>query len=264
MFLVLLWDRHRVNELRKTRVGLKVRALMLTLNKVNRHCIAKVSPMASMASRREPEEGGHALRDGWIIQGCRERGPRIKRPCTDDPRGSLLADARESADRGERRVVHIERVFDRRERPLTVTRHPHVDESIQRYVVREADKDRIRANLPAVRHVAVVNLQEHVPEDRAFRDYPLQHLVVDQGPHGLLELPEFAIQSRGLELPTHRTDLPDVDPADPEILCQELLQDCEIQVERLLRLAFEAGDEVEPWKEARHSVFAPIATDGVH
>src|SRR2546427_7585988 len=213
--------------------------------------------MASMASRREPEEGGHALRDGWIIQGCRERGPRIKRPCTDDPRGSLLADARESADRGEWRVVHIERVFDRRERPLTVARHADVDESIQRYVVREADEDRIRSDLPAVGHVAVVNLQEHVPEDRAFRDHPLQHLVVDQGPHGLLELPEFAIQSRGLELPTHPTDLPDGDPADPESLVQEAFQEREIQVERLLRLALEAYDEIEAGEKPRHAVLAP-------
>src|SRR5256886_14706829 len=48
------------------------------------------------------------------------------------------------------------------------------------------------------------------------------------------------------------------------MLAQETFQECEIQVDRLLRLAFEAGDEVEPWEKARHSVFAPIATDGVH
>src|SRR5207247_1434650 len=132
-------------------------------------------------------------------------GPRSNRPRADDPRGSLLPDTRESANRGERRAVHIERVFDPGEGPLTVARHAHVDESIQRQVVREADENRIRADLPAVRHVAVMNLQEHIPEDRALRDHPSQHLVVDQGPHGLLELPEFAIQSRGLELPTHRS-----------------------------------------------------------
>src|SRR5436309_15574102 len=102
--------------------------------------------MASMASRREPEEGGHALRDGRSIQGCRERGPRIKWPFTDDPRGSLLADARESANIGERRMVHIERVFDRGERPLTVARHAHIDESTQRHAVRDAAKTRIRAD----------------------------------------------------------------------------------------------------------------------
>src|SRR2546428_12384383 len=171
--------------------------------------------MASMASRREPEEGGHALRDGWLIQGCRERGPRIKRPCTDDPRGSLLADARESADRGERRTVHIERVFDRGERPLTVARHAHVDESIQRYVVREADEDRIRADLPAGGHLAVVNLQEHVPEDRAFRDHPPHHPWINRCPYGLLESPKLAIEAGGLELAAHRAHLTDVDPADP-------------------------------------------------
>src|SRR5437867_6450760 len=112
--------------------------------------------MASEVSRREPEEGGHALGDGGIVQRCRERRPRIKRPRADDPRGSLLPDTRESANRGERRAGHIERVFDPGEGPLTVPRYAHVDESISRQVVREADENRIRAALPTVRHVAVM------------------------------------------------------------------------------------------------------------
>src|SRR3989442_4557534 len=220
--------------------------------------------MASDVLRRETEEGGYALRAGGIAQGWRERRPRIKRPRADNPRGSLLPDARESADCGERSAVHGERVLDRGEGPLAVARHAHVDESIQRQVVWEADEDWIRANLPAVRHVALANLQEHVPEDRAFRDHPSQHLVVDQGPNGLLELPEFAIQSRGLKLPTHRSDLTDIDPADPEILAQETPQEREIQVERLLRLAIEARDEIEAGEKPRHAILAAFSPEGIH
>src|SRR5438046_1434441 len=179
--------------------------------------------MASEASRRETEEWGHALRHRGIIQGCRERRPRIEWPRSDDPRGSFLPDSREGSDGRERCAVHVEWVFDRREGSLTVARHAHVDESIQRRVVRDTDEDRIGADLPAVCHVTIVNLQEHVPQDRAFRDYAGQHRVVDRGADGLLEVPELTIHAGRLALAPHRAHLPDGAPADPRALLEALL-----------------------------------------
>src|SRR5207247_9273817 len=182
---------------------------------------------------------------------------------SDDTRGSVLPDSREGSDGRERCAGHVERVFDRREGSLTVARHAHVDKSIQRRVVRDADEDWIRADLPPVRHVAIVDLQEYIPEDRSFRNYAAQHLVVDRGPDGLLELPKFAIQSGRLELAPHRAHLTDVDPADPQILLEELLEEREVQVERLLRLPVEAHDEIEVGAKWGHSVLATFAPDGI-
>src|SRR5947199_6717541 len=219
--------------------------------------------MASEASRREAEEWGHALRHRGIIQGCRERRPRIEWPRSDDPRGSFLPDSREGSDGRERCAVHVERVFDRREGSLTVARHAHVDESIQRRVVRDTDEDRIGADLPAVCHVTIVNLQEHVPQDRSFRNYAAQRLVVHRGPDGLLELPEFTIQSGRLELAPHRAHLTDVDPADPQILLAELLEEREVQAERLLRLPVEARDDIEARETPGHRYLAALAPECV-
>src|SRR5712692_9528071 len=219
--------------------------------------------MVSDDSGGEAQEWRDALRHRGIVQGGGERGPRIERPRSDDAGGALLPNPWEGANRRERGAVHVERVLDRGERPLAVAGHPHIDEAVQRHVVGEADEDRIRADLSAIGHVAVLNLQEYLPKDRAFRDHALQHLMVNQGPHGLLESPELAIEAGRLELAAHGADLTDVDPADPQILREEPLQEFEIQVERLLRLPVEARDEVEAWEKARHPVLAPFAANGI-
>src|SRR5213594_2865727 len=142
--------------------------------------------MASDRSGSQPEKWRDPLRHRGIVQGGGERGPRIEWPRADDAGGALLPDSREGANRREWGTVHIERVLDCGEGSLTVARHAHIDESIQRHVVREADENRIGADLSTIRHVAVLELQENVPKDRAFWDHPLQHLVVNRGPHGLL------------------------------------------------------------------------------
>src|SRR3989475_5289403 len=171
--------------------------------------------MASDRSGSQSEKWRDPLRHRGIVQGGGDRGPRIEWPRPDDAGGASLPDTREGANSREWGTVHVERVLDRGEGSLAVARHANIDESIQRHVVREADENRIRADLSAIRHVAVLDFQEHAPEDRAFRDHPLQHLVVNQGPHGFLESPELAIEAGRLELAAHRADLADVDPADP-------------------------------------------------
>src|SRR5207245_142541 len=189
--------------------------------------------MASDRSGSQSEKWRDPLGYRGIVQGGGERGPRIERPRADDAGGALHPDSREGADRREWGAVHVERVLDCGQRSLAVARHAHIDESIQRHVVREADEDRIRADLSAIRHVAVLNLQEHVPENRAFRDHSLQHLMVNRGPHGLLESPELAIEAGRLELAAHGAHLPDVDPADPYVVRHEPLQQRRLQGGRL-------------------------------
>src|SRR5438445_1657855 len=202
--------------------------------------------MASDRSGSQPEKWRDPLRHRGIVQRGGERGPRIEWPRADDAGGALLPDSWEGANRREWGTVHVERVLDRGEGSLAVARHANINESIQRHVVREADEDRIRADLSAIRHVAVPNLQEHVPKDRAFRDHSLQHLMVNRGPYGLLESPELAIEAGRLELAAHRADLTDVDPADPYVVSKDPLHERQIQVERILRLPFKTRDEVEP------------------
>ena len=87
--------------------------------------------------------------------------------------------------------------------------------------------------------------------------------MVDRGPDGLLELPEFPIQSGRLELAPHRAHLTDVDPADPQILLEELPEEREVQAERLLRLPVEARDEIEAREKPGHPVLATFAPDGI-
>src|SRR5438445_2366166 len=171
--------------------------------------------MASDHSGSQPEKWRDPLRHRGIVQGGGERGPRIEWPRADDAGGALLPDSRQGANRREWGTVHVERVLDCGEGPLAVARHANINESIQRHVVREADEDRIRADLSAIRHVAVLNLQEHVSENRAFRDHSLQHLMVNRGPYGLLESPALAIDVGWLDVAAPRADLTDVDAADP-------------------------------------------------
>ena len=97
----------------------------------------------------------------------------------------------------------------------------HVDEPVQRRMVRQSHEDRIGPDLPTVRHPAVLHFQEHIAEHGSLGDDALQHLVVHDGADRLLEPAEFPIQSGWLELPPDWSDLADVDPADPQVLGQE-------------------------------------------
>src|SRR5207245_5755071 len=75
---------------------------------------------------------------------------------------------------------------------------------------------------------------------------------------------ELAVQSGRLELASHRTHLADVDPANPEILFEEPLQEGEVQLERPLRLAIQARDEIQSREELRHAAVPALPADGVH
>src|SRR3989442_15767764 len=111
--------------------------------------------MASDRSGSQAEEWRDPLGHRGIDQGGGERGPRIEGPRADDAGGALLPDPREGADRSQRRAIHIVWVLDRGQRPLAVTGHAHIDETIQRHVVREAEEDRLRADLSSIRPWAV-------------------------------------------------------------------------------------------------------------
>src|SRR5439155_20330211 len=58
--------------------------------------------------------------------------------------------------------------------------------------------------------------------------------------------------------------LPDVDPTDPLVFLEETLPECQVQVERLLRLAIEARDEIQPGQKDGHAGPAPFPPRGVH
>src|SRR2546425_12025952 len=101
--------------------------------------------------------------------------------------------------------------------------HANVDELIGGRIVREADEDRVGADLSTVRHMAFVELEEYVAEDRALGNHAAQHLVVDQRAHRFLEPPEVVIQARWFELAAHGSDLAIDDSANPKVFGQEAL-----------------------------------------
>src|SRR5436853_6187580 len=170
---------------------------------------------ATWPSHRETEEWGDTIPRGGIVERCDERGQGIKWPCADDACRSLRPDPWEGRDGRQRRAVHVERVLDRGEGPLSEAHDTHVDETVHPGPVRQPDQDRISADLSAVRHVAVLQLQEHVSENGPLGHDATEHLVVDRRAHRLLEPTELAVQPGRLELAPNRPHLPDVDPTDP-------------------------------------------------
>src|SRR5437773_9513536 len=125
--------------------------------------------MNARRSHREAEEWGDTIPRGGIVERCDERGQGVKWPCADDAGRSLRPDSREGRDGRQRRVVHVERVLDRGERPLSVAHDAHVDETVNPGPVRPPDEYRIRPDLSTIRHVTVLQLQEHVSEDGPLR-----------------------------------------------------------------------------------------------
>src|SRR2546430_13319607 len=113
----------------------------------------------------------------------------------------------------------------------------YIDETIHLGPVWQPDQDWIRTNLSAVGHVAVLQLQEHVSEYGPLEHDATEHLVVDRRAHRLLEPTELAVQPGRLELASNRPHLPNVDPTDPSVFLEAMRQACQVQVERLPRLA---------------------------
>src|SRR3990172_15182 len=87
--------------------------------------------------------------------------------------------------------------------------------------------------------------------------------MVDTCPYGLFETPELGMQPRGLELLPYGTNLADVDPPNPEVLFEEMLQKGEIQIEGLLRFARRPCDEVETGQELRQAVLPTLPAHSV-
>src|SRR3970282_2920074 len=85
--------------------------------------------------------------------------------------------------------------------------------------------------------------------------------VSDCRPHELREPAELPVQSRRLELFPNWPHLSDVNPADPEVVLEEPLEEDEVQVEGLRRLTCETRHEVEPGQEPRQPVLAPLSPD---
>src|SRR5437867_10750255 len=116
-----------------------------------------------------------------------------------------------------------------------------VDEPFHISIVREADEEPIRPDLAPIGDVAILEFEIYVSQHGPPGDDPLEHLVVERGPHRLLEPPELAVQSCRLELPPHGADLADVHPPHPQVLLEKSLQEREVQIERLHCLALEAS-----------------------
>src|SRR3989454_5511153 len=232
-----------------------------TLNKVNLGIAYK---RCLWPLHREAEKRSDAIPDSGIIERGHERGQGVERSRADDARRAFRPDSRKGRDRRERRAVYIERIFDRGEGTLPVAHDADVDEPIDAGPVRQADEDRIGTDLSAIRHMSILQLQEHVAEDGPLGNDAPQHLMVNFGSDRFLEPTELAVQPGRLELPSDRAHLPDVDPTNPEVFVEEVFQECEVQLERLLRLAVEAHDEIQAGQESRHATRAPLPPYLVH
>ena len=122
-----------------------------------------------------------------------------------------------------------------------VADHADVEELIERKSLANGDENRVAADLPHERRIAVVNLAAQVPQDSPNGKEPLQHGYVDLPPDFVDPFrivppirPQGAVAQYLIESRTgERHDLANIDPSNKPPFVEDALQCGEVLLQRL-------------------------------